>query len=103
MRTYSTSVAIKSNSSYNNAGDIMKETEQKIIDVIEKIRPFLISDGGDIEYVKFENGIVYVKMMGHCSHCPMLDVTLKESIEMAITSEVPEVIEVQNIADDESI
>ncbi len=75
----------------------MKETEEKIISIIEKIRPFLISDGGNIEYVKFEDGIVYVKMMGHCSECPMLDVTLKDSIELAITSEVPEVIEVRNI------
>lgn len=77
----------------------MNETEQKIIDVIDKIRPFLISDGGNIEYIRFEDGIVYVKMMGHCSDCPMLDVTLKESIELAITSEVPEVIEVKNISE----
>ncbi len=75
----------------------MKETEEKIISIIEKIRPFLISDGGNIEYIKFEDGIVYVKMTGHCSECPMLDVTLKDSIELAITSEIPEVIEVRNI------
>ena len=75
----------------------MKETEQRIIEVIDKIRPFLISDGGNIEYVKFEGGIVSVKMMGHCSDCPMLDVTLKDSIEIAIINEVPEVIEVRNI------
>lgn len=85
--------------SYNNYGDIMSATEQKIIDVIDKIRPFLISDGGNIEYIRFEEGIVYVKMTGHCSDCPMLDVTLKESIELAITSEVPEVIEVKNISE----
>lgn len=77
----------------------MSEIEKKIIDIIEKIRPFLISDGGNIEYVKFKDGIVYVKMMGHCSDCPMLDITLKESIELAITSEIPEVIEVKNIVD----
>lgn len=77
----------------------MKEIEKQIIDVIEKIRPFLISDGGNIEYIKFEDGIVYVKMMGHCSSCPMLDVTLKESIEVAITSEVAEVIEVRNVSE----
>ncbi len=75
----------------------MNKTEKKIIEIIDKIRPFLISDGGNIEYVKFENGIVYVKMIGHCSNCPMLDVTLKDSIEMALTSEIPEVIEVRNI------
>lgn len=77
----------------------MNEIEKKIISTIEKIRPFLISDGGNIEYVKYEDGIVYVKMLGHCSNCPMLDMTLKESIEVAIINEVPEVIEVININD----
>ncbi|MBD9105858.1 NifU family protein [bacterium] len=79
----------------------MKETEKKIIEIIDKIRPFLISDGGNIEYIKYEDGIVYVKMMGHCQDCPMIDLTLKDSIEMAITSEIPEVIEVRNINDSE--
>lgn len=73
------------------------DIEKKIIEIIDKLRPFLINDGGNIEFVKFENGIVYVKMMGHCSECPMMDVTLKDGIELAITSEIPEVIEVQNI------
>ncbi len=79
----------------------MKETEKKIIEIIDKIRPFLISDGGNIEYIKYEDCIVYVKMMGHCQDCPMIDLTLKDSIEMAITSEIPEVIEVRNINDSE--
>ena len=79
----------------------MKETEKKIIEIIDKIRPFLISDGGNIEYIKYEDGIVYVKMMGHCQDCPMIDLTLKDSIVMAITSEIPEVIEVRNINDSE--
>ncbi len=77
----------------------MTDTEKKIIDVIDKIRPFLISDGGNIEYIKFENGIVYIKMLGHCSECPLIDTTLKDSIEVAIINEVPEVIEVRNIID----
>lgn len=76
----------------------MKDIEEKIINIIDKIRPFLISDGGNIEYVKFEDGIVYIKMLGHCSECPMIDTTLKDSIEVAIINEVPEVIEVRNIA-----
>lgn len=76
----------------------MSETEKKIIEVIDKIRPFLISDGGNIEYVKFEDGVVYVRMTGHCSDCPMLDVTLYDSIEMALVNEVDEVIRVENIS-----
>jgi len=77
----------------------MSEIEEKIIAVIDKIRPFLISDGGNIEFVKFEDGIVYVKMMGHCSDCQLLDVTLSEGIEMALVNEIPEVIAVKNIND----
>jgi len=71
--------------------------EKIIKDIIEHLRPFLINDGGDIEFVKYEDNIVYVKMMGACSNCTMLDLTLKEGIEAAIKSEVPEVKEVINI------
>ena len=75
----------------------MKNTEEKIIEIIDKIRPFLISDGGNIEFVKFEDGIVYIKMLGHCSECPLIDTTLKDSLEVAIINDVPEVVEVRNI------
>lgn len=75
----------------------MKEQEQKIIEIINKLRPFLISDGGNIEFVKYENNIVYIKMMGACANCQMLDFTLKEGIEAAIMNEVPEVLEVVTI------
>lgn len=75
----------------------MTEIEKNIVDVIDKIRPFLISDGGNIEFIKFEDGIAYVKLMGQCAGCSMLDITLKDSIEVAIVNEVPEVIEVRNI------
>ena len=77
----------------------MDEIEAKIIETIDKIRPFLISDGGDIEYIKFEDGIVYVKLLGHCSNCVMMDATLKDGIEFVLVNEIPEVIEVRNIND----
>lgn len=75
----------------------MNDIELRINAVIDKLRPFLVSDGGNIEFIKFEDGICYVKLLGHCSNCPMMDVTLKDGIELAITSEIPEVIEVRNI------
>lgn len=75
----------------------MENIETRIRAVIDKLRPFLISDGENIEFVKFEDGICYVKMLGHCQGCPMMDVTLKDGIELAITSEVEEVIEVRNV------
>jgi Fe-S cluster biogenesis protein NfuA len=75
----------------------MLDNEKKIIETIDKLRPFLVNDGGNIEYVKYENNIVYIRMMGACSNCHMLDLTLKDGIEAAIKEEVPEVIEVVNI------
>lgn len=75
----------------------MSEQEEKIIDIIDSLKPFLINDGGNIEYVKYENNIVYIKMMGACANCQMLDITLKDGIEAAIMNEVPEVKEVINI------
>ena len=71
--------------------------EEKIISIIDELRPFLINDGGNIEFVKYEDNIVYIKMMGACSNCEMLDLTLKDGIEAAIKEEVPEVLEVINI------
>ncbi len=71
--------------------------EEKILNVLEKIRPFLVNDGGDVEFIKFEEGIVYVKLTGHCAHCPMSSVTLKDGIESSLINEIPEVIEVVNV------
>ena len=74
--------------------------EEKIIEIIDKLKPFLISDGGNVEFVKYENNKVYIKMMGACANCYMLDITLKDGIEAAIQEEVPEVEEVVNILDE---
>lgn len=71
--------------------------KEKIIEIIDHLRPFLINDGGNIEFVKYEDNIVYIKMMGACSNCYMLDSTLKNGIEAAIKSEVSSVKEVINI------
>ena len=68
--------------------------EKQIIEVIEKIKPILQNDGGDIEFVKFENGIVYITISGVCMHCYKLDQTL-EGIEMALMSEISEVKKVE--------
>ena len=75
----------------------MKKQEKLIKDIIDKLRPFLINDGGNIEYIKYEDNIVYIKMMGACANCQMLDLTLKDGIEAAIMNEVPEVKAVINV------
>lgn len=75
----------------------MKKQEKLIKDIIDKLRPFLINDGGNIEYIKYEDNIVYIRMMGACANCQMLDLTLKDGIESAIMNEVPEVKAVINV------
>ena len=54
------------------------KVEDQIKEIIEKIRPFLINDGGDVEFVKFENGTAYVKMVGNCANCLYSDLTMSE-------------------------
>ena len=73
------------------------EIELKIISIIDKMRPFLISDGGNIEYVKYENNKVYIKLTGACKDCSMIDITLKDGIEEMLINEIPEITEVVNI------
>lgn len=75
----------------------MQTTEEKIKEIIDKLKPFLISEGGNIDFVKYEDNVVYIKMMGACANCEMLDLTLKEGIEASIISEIPEVKEVINV------
>jgi Fe-S cluster biogenesis protein NfuA len=77
----------------------MKDIENKIIEVLERLKPYLRNDGGDITFIKFEDGIVYVKFLGACSHCAMLDITLRDGIEAALIEEVPEVVKVVNVKD----
>ncbi|NLM62739.1 MAG: NifU family protein [Mollicutes bacterium] len=72
--------------------------EEKVIKIIDEIRPFLMSDGGNIEFIKLEDNIVYIKLLGTCSGCQMVNITLKEVIETAIKNEIPEIKEVKNIS-----
>lgn len=76
-----------------------EDIELKIISIIDKLRPFLINDGGNLEFVKYEDNIVYVRLMGACRECSMMDITLKDGIEEFIKNEIPEVKEVVNVKD----
>lgn len=71
--------------------------EEQVIAIINKIRPYLNSDGGDVEFIKLENGIVYVRMIGACAGCAMQDETLKDGLEALLLEEVPGVVEVINV------
>lgn len=76
---------------------IKVQVEDKIKNILEKIRPYLNQDGGDVEFIKFENGIAYVKLKGACAECLLADMTISNTVEEILVSEVPEVISVKNI------
>jgi Fe-S cluster biogenesis protein NfuA len=71
--------------------------EKKIIEVLDRIRPYLENDGGNLEYIKFEEGIVYLKLLGACAGCSMIDITLKDGIEAMLMDEIPEVLGVTRV------
>jgi len=75
--------------------DIMDSTEQLIIATLDKIRHFLQKDGGDVEFVSFKEGIVFVRMHGACQDCVYADADIKELVEVILQEEVPGVIEVR--------
>lgn len=72
---------------------------KKLEEVLDKIRPALQRDGGDVQLIKYDKkkGIVELSLTGACSHCPMADFTLKNLIEQEIKAEIPEVKEVRAI------
>jgi len=73
-----------------------KTLVDKIKNVIEQVRPSLQMDGGDVFFVNFDEktGVLKVELLGHCAHCPMSQITLKQGIEEEIKKAVPEVKEV---------
>lgn len=75
----------------------MSAEEIKIQEIIRKIRPYLQQDGGDVEYIKYEKGIVYVRLLGACIGCVSSDATLKDGIEAILLEEVPGVIGVEQV------
>jgi Fe-S cluster biogenesis protein NfuA len=68
--------------------------KEKIEAALEKIRPALQADGGDVELVAVEDGVVSLKLKGACDGCPMATITLKTGIERVLKIQVPEVKEV---------
>lgn len=71
----------------------MKERVQEVLD---KIRPALQADGGDVELVDVDGGVVKVKLVGACAGCPMSQLTLTNGVERILKQEIPEVERVEN-------
>ena len=71
--------------------------QEQVLEVLDKLRPFLLRDGGDVELVDIEEGIVKLRLMGACGSCPSSTITLKAGIERALLEEVPGVVEVEQV------
>ncbi|GIP31172.1 NifU family protein [Paenibacillus sp. J2TS4] len=69
----------------------------EVLEVLDKLRPFLQRDGGDVELVDVEDGIVKLKLMGACGSCPSSTITLKAGIERALVEEVEGIEEVVQV------
>ncbi len=71
--------------------------KEQVQEVLNKLRPFLQRDGGDVELVDIEDGIVKVRLTGACGSCPSSTITLKAGIERALLEEVPGVKEIEQV------
>ncbi|WP_227937473.1 NifU family protein [Alkalihalobacillus deserti] len=73
------------------------EMVDQVSEVLDKLRPFLLRDGGDVELVDVEDGVVKVRLLGACGSCPSSTITLKAGIERALLEEVPGVKEIEQV------
>jgi len=72
--------------------------KEQIKEALEKIRPYLQRDGGDVEFVDYtDDGIVKVRLQGHCAGCPMSQMTVKNGIERLLKEEYPEIASVEAV------
>jgi len=77
-----------------SAAEPTPSTEDRVKAILEQIRPYLQQDGGDLEYVGYEDGRVMLRLQGACTSCPSSTMTLKMGIENALKQQIPEVKEV---------
>lgn len=75
----------------------MSDMKKLVEQALEKIRPMLQRDGGDIELVEVNDGVVKVRLTGACKGCPMSQMTLKQGVEKLLLKEVPGLKEVQAV------
>lgn len=73
------------------------KTEDKIKEILSSLRPYLNMEGGNIEFVKYEDKIVYIKLTGACAACMFSDDTIQYSVFETLKSEIPEIEKVINV------
>ncbi|MDI9540141.1 MAG: NifU family protein [Bacillota bacterium] len=75
------------------------DTIEKIKTIINLIKPYIIADGGDLQFVDYLDGIVYIRMLGTCAGCPMRRITFNNTIKANIMDQVDEVKDVVLLTD----
>jgi Fe-S cluster biogenesis protein NfuA len=71
--------------------------KEEVEKALQEIRPYLQADGGNIELIDVEEGVVKVKLVGACAGCPMSTLTLQWGVELALKKRVPEVVRVEAV------
>ncbi|MDR2386680.1 MAG: NifU family protein [Deltaproteobacteria bacterium] len=66
----------------------------RVKEVLNRVRPMLAADGGDIELIDFKEGQVKVRLLGACRGCPLSQMTLRDGVERALRAAVPDILEV---------
>ncbi len=79
------------------SNDVKEPVYDEVLEVLDKLRPFLQRDGGDVELVEIEDGIVKLRLVGACGSCPSSTITLKAGIERALFEEVEGIKEVVQV------
>ena len=75
----------------------VREIIDQIEEILNKIRPYINGEGGDLDFLGYKDGVVYLQMLGACADCGYIDQTLNEGIEEMLKEEIPEVINVVNV------
>ena len=71
--------------------------EEQVKQIIDELRPFLVQDGGDIEFIRLEDNYVYIKLTGACKNCMFQDETISYGIEALFKDKIPEIEGVINV------
>ena len=79
------------------SGKMSENLKEKVQKALNEIRPSIQADGGDIELIAVNDGIVKVRLQGHCVGCPMSAMTLKQGVETHLKERIPEVIKVESV------
>lgn len=77
----------------------MHDIKHRVEEALDAIRPYLAEDGGDVEFVAFEekSGTLEVRLLGACADCPMASMTLRAGVERYLKKKLPEIVRVEQV------